>query len=572
LAAFCASPVETAMDGIVARLCAAMDEEALYKLDEKTVEGFITPEERRVLAMQYWCFDVNVPVTVSVMRDVDQAVVPFWLAESGFEKTSLIVKNEEYTYEVWQKRFDAGRVELGINGFDMHRPHYFVCVGPQRTGDTLGLSGFFPERQTVLDMREGSLTYHDWTELVLTEVPESLRGQKLLTTIRGRAREAHLIEAFRKTPYPTSTKPDQIVLTWSEDPRTTQTIQWRTSPKAEKCVVRYKKKGAAGEAIETEGAYTTISDRLLLNDPVMHRFTAVLRGLEPGTVYTYTVGNPETGEWSVEAEFATAPDDGAPFSFVFMGDTHRSEDWGKMLGKAFERHPETAFYMIAGDLVSTGLYRDDWDHFFGYSADVFRNRPVVPTLGNHDDQDGLGARMYLDFFALPENGSEAVERERSYTFRYGNALFIVLDVTSSVEAQKAWLEQQLAATDAPWKFAMFHFPPYAFDEDYPDIRQAWCTLFDKYHVDMVFNGHVHYYLRTKPMRDGKPVASPAEGTVYAVSIAIPGARRPVPKPRYAETTFCDGALYQTIAIDGKRLTYRAYNAEGNIRDEFVIEK
>ncbi|MFH0824444.1 MAG: metallophosphoesterase, partial [Pseudomonadota bacterium] len=122
------APVQAAMDRIVARLCAALSPDDLMKLDEAAIQPYITPEDRRVLAGEYWCFDVDVPVIVSVMRDVEQPVAPFWLPEAGFKKTDLRVCNEEFQYEVWQKSFDAGRVGLGINGFDKHRPHYFVAV------------------------------------------------------------------------------------------------------------------------------------------------------------------------------------------------------------------------------------------------------------------------------------------------------------------------------------------------------------------------------------------------------------------------------------------------------------
>ena len=71
-----------------------------------------------------------------------------------------------------------------------------------------------------------------------------------------------------------------------------------------------------------------------------------------------------------------------------------------MLLKANKKHEETAFYSIAGDMVSTGLYRSEWDELFGYSKDVFSYKPLMPVLGNHDRQDGLGSWMYYELFAL----------------------------------------------------------------------------------------------------------------------------------------------------------------------------
>ena len=45
------------------------------------------------------------------------------------------------------------------------------------------------------------------------------------------------------------------------------------------------------------------------------------------------------------------------------------------------------------------------------------------------------------------------------------------DQIPPVEEQSAWLEQQLATTNATWKFAVFHFPPYNAHYDYGEIRR-----------------------------------------------------------------------------------------------------
>lgn len=573
---YAAEPTVTGtIDGIVLRMRAALGEEELLQLDERTVQKFITPEDRNVLATQYWHFEVNVPVVVSVMRDASQTEVPFWLPAGGFRKTNLTVANEEYQYEVWQKSFGAGRVGLGINDFAKHRPHYFVCVRPQASSASLELSHFFPADQELLEMRKGAFVYHDWTELVLTKVPDELSGQKLLPTIRGRAREAQLVQAFRKTPYPSSGKPDQVVLTWSESPRTTQTIQWRSSLAVEMGVVRYKEKkaGAASGWKETAASRKKLEDRFLANDPIVNHFTATLRDLKPATAYVYSVGGPTDDLRSEPSEFTTAPDGNSPFTFVFLSDPHNSPASGKLLAHALERYPETAFCTISGDLVNTGQYREDYEQLFHHTRDFVRRRPLVPALGNHDAIDGLGADVYLSLFALPTNGAPRVSSEASYSLEYGNALFLILDVNSSVADQRPWLEGQLARTKTTWKFAIFHFPPYAPDDDYPDIIREWCSVFDKYHVDFVLSGHVHYYVRTHPLKAGRRVSSPAEGTIYLVTVAVPGRERTMPKPAYAAVVEHAGLpLYQIFTINGNRLVTRSCDLEGKIRDELVIEK
>ncbi|MBI2425667.1 MAG: metallophosphoesterase family protein [Candidatus Hydrogenedentes bacterium] len=568
---------QATMDAIVARFTAEMDPAAMDALDSDAILSRITPEERAVLATKHSYFDVDIPVVVSVLRDAQQSVVPFWLTERGFEKSGLVVTNMlDWNYEVWQKSFPAGRVELGINGFDQHRAHYLVGVGPQEAGAKPVISNRYPAQHAMVTLEPGAPCYWDWSDLVLKEVPEALLGHTFLTTVRGRSREAHIIQAFRETPFPSSGKPDQIMLTWSGDPKTTQAIQWRTGTAIEDGVVRYRKAGSKGDFVEAAARSFVFEDRLLRNDTRIHRWTADLNGLEAATEYEYYVGSPAANLWSGYNRFKTAPAKKEPFTWVYFGDTHKAPEWGNTITQAFARHPETAFYTIGGDLVSTGLYRDHWDHLFAYSEHVVSQRPLMPSIGNHDDQDGLGCWMYLENFALPENGPDKLEKERAYSFEYGNALFVILDVTQVIEDQTAWLEQQLVGSSATWKFAIFHFPPYCmetdFDLDYADIRAAWGPLFDKYHMDMVFSGHVHSYMRSKPIRNQQVVDSPKEGTIYVVSIAIPNGPGKLPAKDFGAIWFGGPPLYQTIHIDGNRLEYTAREADGRVRDELAIEK
>ena len=196
----------------------------------------------------------------------------------------------------------------------------------------------------------------------------------------------------------------------------------------------------------------------------------------------------------------------------------------------------------------------------------------MPVPGNHDRQDGLGAQLYYDLFSLPKNGPPKVDAEASYSFEYGNALFLMIDATSEVADHTTWIEEKLSSTKATWKFVMFHFPPYNFEEPYLDIQQAWVPLFDKYHVDMVMGGHIHYYMRSRPMHAGEVVSSFDKGTVYAISISIPSHHNAMKPEAYAATQFDNGYFFQTIDIDHDILTYKAIDSNGVIKDQFVITK
>ena len=562
--------VSSTMDDLVTRFYASFDKPTLDTISDAFIQAYLSPSEKEILSTRYWNFQVNVPVTISLMRDKAQQVVPFWLEENGFERTSMNVKNSLSTYEVWQKKFDPGSVDLGINGFDKHRPVYFVGVGAQNEADELIITPTFPEKQHIETLEIGAFTYHDWDELTLTEVPEQLKGHQLLTTIRGRAREAHLIGAFRNTDFPSSPTPDQVLLTWSGEPSTSLDIQWRTAPEIQSSQVRYWK-SESSDTLSQSGNSKKMEDRLLENDRYIQRFTALLAELAPGTTYEYQVGN-DQGIWTAPESFRTAPQTTEPFSFIWFGDVHNTDTWGDLIHQADQKHAENSFYVIAGDLVNTGLHRDDWDQLFGYAGKTISRKPLMAVPGNHDSQDGLGAWMYEDMFSFPDNGPEGFNPERTYSFTYQNALYIMLDATLPTAPQTEWMHGVLANHTADWVFVFTHFPPYNAVEPYDNLIREWVPVFDKYGVDMVMGGHYHYYMRSKPLINSEISPDPAVGTRYFISIGTKGKNKEAPKEYYADVQFEAEFLYQHVEIDGKTLHYASYNLDGNVVDQFSIQK
>jgi len=420
--------VKDVMDEVITRLYKQVTPEKYKTIDDTFMLEFLSDKEKSILATKYQYFKVNVPVTVSLMRDVKQVTVPFWLKESGFKSTGKKVKNEVFEYEVWQKDFEAGWVNLGIPGFDMDRTIYFITVGAKNKDDELKITDPYPSKYSLEIMKKGAFTYHDWDGLKITEFPKELEGQVLFTTVRGRAREAHVEGAFRKTKFPSSKIPDQILLTWSKDPVNSVDIQWRTNSTIKDGLVKYWKRGKSDTLI-TKAEASVMEDRMLYNDRYVNRFVANLSDLSDGTSYAYMVGSVKNNSWSKVKDFKTESKDQDKFSFIWFGDTHKNSKWGDLLQDANERHPETAFFSIVGDLVSTGLYRTDWDEFFGVSKDVFSHKPLMALPGNHDRQDGLGTWMYYQIFSLPKNGPEKVHTESTYAFEYANSLFLMIDST-----------------------------------------------------------------------------------------------------------------------------------------------
>jgi acid phosphatase type 7 len=573
--------IHDTMSGIIARFEQTISADSLKTIGPDDVLARLTETERDILATEYLTFTVDQPVTVSIFRAVGQRVPPYWLVESGFVLTELEAGLTDREFEVWQKDFDAGDIGLGIHGFAANGQHYFVVLSSRQndaagSSSDIGVSNMYPGFYTLSTLTVGNVAYSDYDYYRIEKAPESLAGDLMIVGPARRNKDSRLTRLFRLTDYPATEQPDQVVLTWSEDPRSTQTIQWRTNTNVPDGFARYRPLYGDDTAwTDVLAGRTILRDKFLLNDKENHRFTVVLRGLEPSAQYEYMVGNPASDRWSESAVFSTAPDETGPFSFIYMGDAQNGLDtWGQLANSAFRDYSEAKFWVMAGDLVNRGNDRDDWDSFFHNSDGIFDRRQLVPTMGNHEYSGG-SPWMYIRLLALPENGPVTVPPEHGYALRYSNALFLILDSNLPPEKQTAWIEQQLSSTDAVWKFLVFHHPLYSSHprRDNVELRAIWGEIFDRYHVDMALQGHDHAYLRTYPMYDEKRVDSPAEGTIYIVSNS--GTKMYGQDDRfYTEVGFTNVSTFQVldITIDGDRLEYRTYDHDGELRDEFIIEK
>lgn len=571
--------VHDTVAGIVERMRRELPDDELVALNVPKVEAFLTPQEREVLGTAHLRFRVNVPVIVTIVRDTSLGDEPFWLRERGFKPTGLKFQLATREFDTWEKSFPAGEIGLGVHNLSGRGTHYLPLIRPQTAGNSVKLTNLYPGHLRATPCVAGAEPYID-QDVRLGSVPPALEGQWLIRTETASEEDAQLVSLFSKTKYPAPHRADHVVLTWSEDPRTTQTIQWRTSSRVKRGVVRYQPVDAAtaleGEsALRKRASTELLATPTLVNDPLIHRHTVVLNRLKPATTYAYQVGDGSTEGWTAPAEFTTAPAEVVPFSFVYMGDAQNGLDqWGILLRKAFQARPDAAFYVMAGDLVNRGAERWDWDSFFENARGVFDRRQLVPVLGNHECQGGE-PKLYLAQFTLPRNGPKSIPPERAYAFEYSNAKFIILDSNLDPARQAAWLAKQLKETKAVWKFVSYHHPAYSSggNRDNVEVRTIWTPIFDKYHVDLALQGHDHAYLRTYPMHGQQRVASTKDGTVYIISVS--GTKYyDQPERAYTEVGFTKLSTYQVldIHINGNRLVYRAHDIDGTVRDEFVIQK
>ena len=574
--------VHDTVAGIIDRFRKTIPLQELMGMDITKVKSLLTEKERHILGTQHITFRVNVPVKVIIIRDAAMGDKPFWLKERGFTPMGFKITLQGTEVDFWMKDFEKGQIGLGVNSLTGGNTHYIAALMPLKKDTKLEVTELYPGQLRVGALKDGLQPFVDRPEAMpkLPVLPGILSGLAVIRTQNESRDDAKLINLFHKTQHPTTAKPDQITLTWSEDPQKTQTIQWRTGPSVDKGEVQWVKKSdynrfQPAKPKRTKATTFRMEDENLVNDPVVHRHTATLTGLEPDTSYLYSVGDGSNDNWSALAEFTTAPEQTKPFSFIYMGDAQNGLDrWGSLVQRAYRQRPDAAFYIMAGDLVDRGNERDDWDSFFHNARGIYNHRPIVPAIGNHENQGGHPS-MYLQMFDLPKNGPEDIEPERAYSFRYSNSEFFVLDTNLTLESQTAWLEEALRKSTAVWKFAVYHHPAYSSspDRDNPGIRQHWTPLFDKYHLDMALQGHDHAYLRTYPIKDQKNVASSAEGTVYIVSVS--GTKYYEQGQReYTEFGMTNVSTFQVldIQISGNRLVYRSYDIDGKLRDNLIIEK
>jgi predicted phosphodiesterase len=312
-------------------------------------------------------------------------------------------------------------------------------------------------------------------------------------------------------------------------------------------------------------------------DATMHEVT--LTDLKPNTAYIYRTTTTFAGGQKLTSDlltFQTAVDPASAFSFILIGDTQKNPHMtGKIAELAWKRRPN--FVVHLGDVVDNGEDKNEWVHeLFGPCRNLFSRVAVFPAIGNHEKNDP----QYYRYFALPRP-------EYYYRYRYGNADFFSIDTNKKVgpgSEQYEWLDRELAQSDATWKFVYHHHPAYSSDEN--DWGDTWkgtassqgdlnarqlVTLYEKHHVDMVFNGHIHLYERTWPLRAGK--VDRKQGVIYLTSGGGGGTLENfAPVPTWFKAECRSDFHFCHVSIQGRRLSLRAIDQRDILFDLLDMEK
>jgi 3',5'-cyclic AMP phosphodiesterase CpdA len=554
--------------------------------------------ERAALARNYLRFQVDRTVIVDVA--VPRASVPFWIHDQGFRPTDLTLNNDDGEWATYRKIFSKGWIGLGVNGLDRTPPaHYVVFVRPSSAPGTptgMPVIALSPQASTWQTTRADlGLSAANDAHKPFRSLPGELAGA-LVVQPSHEARHSALLATGRvwKSHVVSSASADQVAIAFGADPTRELVWTWRTKSNVTRTAIRVTRlpkvvnDPLTRQAANSPGTGSTVATGVselvevpnLLNDPVIRRHRVEVGGLEPDTVYQYSLPDGTDGGWGPWRTVKTAPARSRGAKFLYLGDAQTGlERWGRLLTAAYNRHPGIDFVVLAGDLVDRGNERTNWDHFFLRAAPVFDRLVMMPCVGNHEYLD-MGPRLYRAFFAPPHNGPSGVDDGLVYFFECGDACFAVLDSTLAVSDEAAairqakWLDSTFAGTSATWKFVIFHHPVYPSHpwRDTPALRKHWVPIFDKHKVDLVLQGHDHAYLRTYPMRGHRP-CPPGQGTTYVIAVSgdkfVDQAQRP-----YIEVGRSGLSTYQTVEIDAqsRRMTYRAWTEDGDAVDTLVIEK
>jgi len=228
-------------------------------------------------------------------------------------------------------------------------------------------------------------------------------------------------------PLPTTTKPEQLLLTWGADPARDVTVSWSapgTVPQPAPVLAVSAKPITAGnpgrliklpdprplDVTQRYGEAASVSFTDTLNGQTTYCYHVQLKGLKPGTRYYYQVTDGAAEPSVAGSSFETAPAGRAKFRFSSYGDLatpswdlntsgniwHESCDNSWYAVTAIENPGDgkgaPLFHLLNGDLCYANLDVDNapgvWRDFGNNVARSAANRPWMPALGNHEAEFG----------------------------------------------------------------------------------------------------------------------------------------------------------------------------------------
>jgi 3',5'-cyclic AMP phosphodiesterase CpdA len=201
------------------------------------------------------------------------------------------------------------------------------------------------------------------------------------------------------------------------------------------------------------------------------------------------------------------------------------------------------FYTPDGFATKANYY-DPERCLYSYPGHVWR-----AVWGNHD-------------VAGPSTGAVLGALRRYYTWSASGAQFFMLDGNNAGDSsQRDWLEEQLKASRARVKIAVFHQPPYTsgLHTDLIAAQREWVPLFRQYEVKLVLNGHNHDYEHLKVGGIDYVISGGGGQSRYPCLRTEPGALR------------CVRAFnFLLVRVGVSTIEVRVYRETGSLLERFSI--
>lgn len=418
------------------------------------------------------------------------------------------------------------------------------------------------------------------------------------------------------------------------------TVNWATTPTFAKGHVAYGQVGVEPcDAHRSAATPTTIT----VGTVTETQWSASLNKLAHDTAYCYSVYGGAQNLLGTDAppvfRSQLGPNSAAPITFAVFG------DWGQVNSVGTNPDQANVMSQVAASgarfAVTTGdtgypdgsqLNYGDLQQTGANTSAVFgpsfwpvagASIPLFNGQGNHGETNtalvnwpeshavkSSGGRYQMDVNCCQDATKSASYPSEWYAFNAGPVRFYVLDASwdngnvgnstlygndfdahwAIGDAERTWLENDLAQHPTRISFAFFHFPLYTANatettDSYLDGPGSLEGLLGQGGIDIVFNGHAHIYERNAASASGMPVSYVTGGGgagLEPVSVCgAPDAYSIGWTPSTSTGSKCDGGVkpasadhvyhFLLVTVDGSQVTVTPTDELGRTFDQQMYD-
>ena len=313
--------------------------------------------------------------------------------------------------------------------------------------------------------------------------------------------------------------------------------------------------GEPGELVLSSGGIASRTIAPKVEDGLAR---ARVDGLSPDSAIAYRLH--EGARWSAAGRAHTIPAAGEPVSFVVFGDT-RTDDvaHAKIAARIATLSPDLV--VNTGDLIENGTIEAIWPRFFAAERGMLAGSLLLPAAGNHDERNLLNDSTMRRYFP----------RAPWYEFTAGVVRLIFVDSNRAYDpgsAQGAWIAAHLAsavedrkAGRIAWICVVHHHPPFSSAAHGSEMtaQRELVPVYERYGVDVVFNGHDHNYEHLE--KNGIPYFVTGGGGAPLYDTG-----RVLPESRLHAKVF----HFLQVDADAKSFSVTAIDTDGNVLDRVAL--